>query len=128
MLHYYWNEGKARYGLLEQVVSQKEEKQYPDMVGVSVKNLKYGTGIIREHQGRYLTVEFPIGMKKFAVSDVFAKRFQKIDNEDVVTLSKKLAELIAEEEKYAREIRGINTELSLMEVNIPAYFEPTVRN
>ena len=43
-------------------------------------------------------------------------------------MSKKLAELIAEEEKYAREIRGINTELSLMEVNIPAYFEPTVRN
>lgn len=30
-------------------------------------------------------------------------------------MSKELAELIAEEEKYAREIRGINAELSLME-------------
>lgn len=101
--------------LLEQVGSKKEEKQYPDIVGAFVKNIKYGTGTITEHQGRYLTVEFPVGVKKFAVPDVFAKGFLKIDNADVVTISKELAELKAEEEKYAREIRGINAELARLE-------------
>lgn len=101
--------------LLEQVSGKKEEIKYPDIVGVPVKNIKYGTGTITEHQGRYLTVEFPVGVKKFAVPDVFAKGFLKIDNQDVVTISKELAELIAEEEKYAREIRGINAELVRLE-------------
>lgn len=101
--------------MLEQVSRQREEKQYPDLTGLSVKNMKYGKGTVAMIQGHYLTVEFATGEKKFALPDVFAKGFLKADDENIVIVSKEIAELMASEENYAREIRNINLELTRLE-------------
>ena len=100
---------------LEQIDMQLKDKPFPTLTGAVVKNIRYGEGKVTEQKGKYLTVEFPVGMKNFLLPDAFAKGFLKTEDANIVSCCKEISSLMEEEERYAREIRLINTEISRLE-------------
>ena len=101
---------------LEQVDLQIKDKPFPALTGTVVRNIRYGEGKVAEQRGKYLTVEFPIGMKNFSLPDAFAKGFLKSEDTSIVSCCKEISSLMEMEDKYAREIRLINAEISRLDI------------
>lgn len=101
---------------LEQVDLQLKDKPFPALTGTVVRNIRYGEGKVAEQRGKYLTVEFPIGMKNFLLPDAFAKGFLKSEDASIVSCCKEISSLMEMEDKYAREIRLINAEISRLDI------------
>ena len=97
---------------LEQIEKQIDENRIPDLAGMTVKNIRYGAGTVAEQNGRYLTVEFPSGTKKFVLPDAVAKGFLKIEDADTMCYFEKIGSLTGRKEKYTREIEMLTTEIS----------------
>lgn len=100
---------------LEAISEDKDKLQFPVLIGIQLKNIRYGLGTVIEQKGNYLTVQFLTENKKFALPDAISKGYLRGDNVELVDLCKKVSELIDKEEKSIREIRRINAELSIME-------------
>lgn len=97
---------------LEQIEQQIDENRIPDLTGMTVKNIRYGAGTAAEQNGKYLTVKFPSGAKKFVLPDAVAKGFLKIEDTDTVCCFEKIGSLTERKEKYTREIEMLATEIS----------------
>jgi hypothetical protein len=97
---------------LEQIEQQIDENRIPDLAGMTVKNIRYGAGTVAEQNGKYLTVEFPSGAKKFVLPDAVAKGFLKIEDADTMRSFGKIGSLTEMKEKYTREIEMLTTEIS----------------
>lgn len=69
---------------------------------MTVKNIRYGAGTVAEQSGKYLTVEFSAGTKKFVLPDAVAKGFLKIEDADTMGSFEKIA-CLRKEKKNIRE-------------------------
>ncbi len=97
---------------VEQVEAQLNENSLPDLTGMAVKNIRYGAGTVAEQSGKYLTVEFSTGAKKFVLPDAVTKGFLKIEDADTLHCFEKIGSLTERKEKYTREIEMLTTEIS----------------
>ena len=97
---------------VEQVEAQLNENSLPDLTGMAVKNIRYGAGTVAEQNGKYLTVEFSSGAKKFVLPDAATKGFLKIEDADTLRCFEKIGSLTERKEKYTREIEMLTTEIS----------------
>lgn len=97
---------------IEQVENLLKENPLPDIKGMSVKNIRYGAGTVAEQSGKYLTVEFSAGTKKFVLPDAVTKGFLKIEDTDTLRSFEKIGFLTERKEKYTREIEMLTTEIS----------------
>lgn len=97
---------------IEQVDAQLKENLLPDLTGMTVKNIRYGAGTVAEQSGKYLTVEFSAGTKKFVLPDAVAKGFLKIEDADTMGSFEKIGLLTERKEKYTREIEMLTTEIT----------------
>ena len=97
---------------IEQVENLLKENPLPDIKGMSVKNIRYGAGTVAEQSGKYLTVEFSAGTKKFVLPDAVAKGFLKIEDADTLRSFEKIGFLTERKEKYTREIEMLTTEIT----------------
>ena len=97
---------------LEQIEQQIDENRIPDLAGMTVKNIRYGAGTVAEQNGKYLTVEFSLGAKKFVLPEAVAKGFLKIEDADTMRSFEKIGSLTEMKEKYTREIEMLTTEIS----------------
>lgn len=97
---------------IDSIVKVKEFVQFPVLTGRTVKNKKFGEGVIAESGGQYFTVSFSQGDKKYAFPDSFAKGFLEIDDEELVASCKKYGELLIAEESLKGHIKKINEEIS----------------
>ena len=97
---------------IEQVDAQLKENSLPDLTGMTVKNIRYGAGTVAEQSGKYLTVEFSAGTKKFVLPDAVAKGFLKIEDADTMGSFEKIGLLTERKEKYTREIEMLTTEIT----------------
>lgn len=97
---------------IEQVDAQLKENSLPDLTGMTVKNIRYGAGTVAEQSGKYLTVEFSAGTKKFVLPDAVAKGFLRIEDADTMGSFEKTGLLTERKEKYTREIEMLTTEIT----------------
>lgn len=92
--------------------AQLKENSLPDLTGMTVKNIRYGAGTVAEQSGKYLTVEFSAGTKKFVLPDAVAKGFLRIEDADTMGSFEKTGLLTERKEKYTREIEMLTTEIT----------------
>ena len=97
---------------VEQVEAQLNENSLPDLTSMTVKNIRYGAGTVAEQSGKYLTVEFSAGAKKFVLPDAVTKGFLKIEDTDTLRSFEKIGFLTQRKEKYTREIEMLTTEIT----------------
>lgn len=97
---------------IDSITKVKEFVQFPVLKGRTVKNKKFGEGVIGESEGQYFTVTFHQGDKKYAFPDSFAKGFLEIDDEELVASCKKYGELLNAEEDLRSSVKKINDEIS----------------
>lgn len=97
---------------VEQVEAQLNENSLPDLTSMTVKNIRYGAGTVAEQSGKYLTVEFSAGAKKFVLPDAVTKGFLKIEDTDTLRSFEKIGFLTERKEKYTREIEMLTTEIT----------------
>lgn len=97
---------------VEQVEAQLNENSLPDLTSMTVKNIRYGAGTVAEQSGKYLTVEFSVGAKKFVLPDAVTKGFLKIEDTDTLRSFEKIGFLTERKEKYTREIEMLTTEIT----------------
>lgn len=87
------------------------QKALPDLTGTSVKNMKYGTGTVVEQNGKYLSVEFGSGIKKFTLPDAFTKKFLICEDGQIAEHCRELSALQEKEAKLATEIKLLDVKI-----------------
>ncbi|WP_455717947.1 hypothetical protein [Anaerosporobacter sp.] len=109
-----WNKIEEINEELEKTSAEIEGIGIPDCMGMTLKNIKYGQGEVKKQVGRYLTVQFGVDERKFAIPDAIAKGFLKTDVVEIVEKCKVLASLLEQQEKQVKEIRYINAQLEII--------------
>lgn len=97
---------------IEQVEAKLKENVLPNLIGMTVKNIRYGQGTVTEQNGKYLTVEFATGAKRFVLPDAVTKGFLKLEDADTLRCFEKIGSLTERKEKYTRETQMLTTEIS----------------
>ena len=93
------------------------EMKFPDIIGMKVKNIRYGEGIVTDQNGKYVTVEFTAGAKNFILPDAFEKGFLKAADEEISACFEEIGSLKKTKEKYEGNIRLLSTEISRLSKN-----------
>lgn len=101
----------------EQLEKQLNEMKFPDIIGMKVKNIRYGEGIVTDQNGKYVTVEFTAGAKNFILPDAFEKGFLKSADEEISACFEEIGSLKKTKEKYEGNIRLLSTEISRLSKN-----------
>ena len=81
--------------------------KFPDIIGMKVKNIRYGEGNVTDQNGKYVTVEFTAG----------AKNFLKSEDEEISACFEEIGSLKKTKEKYEGNIRLLSTEISRLSKN-----------
>ena len=101
----------------EQLEKQLNEMKFPDIIGMKVKNIRYGEGNVTDQNGKYVTVEFTAGAKNFILPDAFEKGFLKSADEEISACFEEIGSLKKTKEKYEGNIRLLSTEISRLSKN-----------
>lgn len=101
---------------LQSIINFKQFVQFPTLTGRTVKNKKFGEGVIEESEGQYFSVKFASGVKKYAFPDSFSKGFLEIDDEGLVNSCKKYGELLEKEEALIADIKKIDTQIAGVQI------------
>ncbi len=83
-----------------------------DLIGITVKHNTWGLGTVIEFDGEHLSVEFPIGVKRFVYPDAF-ERFLKAEREDIQAA---IIEEIKKSTEEAEQKRQIEDDARKMDV------------
>lgn len=98
---------------IESIAKVKEVVQFPVLTGKTVRNKKFGEGVIAESGGQYFTVSFSQGEKKYAFPDSFANGFLEIDDEELVASCKKYGQLLNMEEELKNNVKKLEKEIQM---------------
>lgn len=101
---------------LQSIINFKQLVQFPSLTGRTVKNKKFGEGVIGESEGQYFSVQFASGIKKYAFPDSFAKGFLEIDDEGLVNSCKKYGELLEKEEALIADLKKIDSQIAGIQI------------
>ncbi len=96
---------------IESIMKVKEFVKFPVLTGRTVRNKKFGEGVIAESGGQYFTVNFSQGEKKYAFPDSFAKGFLEIDDEELVMSCKKYGQLLNTEEELKNSVKKLDEQI-----------------
>lgn len=99
---------------IESIAKVKAVVQFPVLTGKTVRNKKFGEGVIAESGGQYFTVSFSQGEKKYAFPDSFANGFLEIDDEELVASCKKYVQLLNMEEELKNNVKKIEKEIQMV--------------
>ena len=101
----------------EQLEKQLNEMKFPDIIGMKVKNIRYGEGNVTDQNGKYVTVEFTASAKNFILPDAFEKGFLKSADEEISACFEEIGSLKKTKEKYEGNIRLLSAEISRLSKN-----------
>ena len=103
-------------GRLYEAALRENGAGMPDLQGRQVRHKAFGEGTITVHDGKYLTVVFPKGTKKFALPGVVVGGYLSFEDADkVVEACGAMDKIVTERRRIGDELSAIDVQLRMLE-------------
>ena len=77
---------------------------YPSLEGMKVQHKMFKEGTVTAQEGKYITIAFGAGEKRFVLPDVVTGGYIQVDSEEILEACRKMAEEKNDRERLQREI------------------------